>query len=50
METLYSVQQFATQGWTDVSKNLTKEDASKRLNALISEGFNPKDLKVVRET
>ena len=54
MEPTYKIEQLATQGWvllerTDV--NLTKEQASARLNELISvEGFNPKSLRLVRET
>ena len=54
MEPTYKIEQLASQGWvllerTDV--NLTKEQASARLNELIRvEGFNPKSLRLVRET
>ena len=33
----------------DWKKNLLKEDAQKRLDALLYEGLNPKDLKITRE-
>ena len=49
MNALYSIQQFETQGWVTIAKNLLKEDAQKRLDALLYEGLNPKDLKIIRE-
>ena len=49
MEPLYTLQQFETQGWVSVATNLIKEDAKNKLDALIADGTNPKDLKLVRE-
>ena len=49
MESLYTLQQFETQGWVSVATNLIKEDAKNKLNALLADGINPKDLKLVRE-
>ena len=49
MEPLYTLQQFETQGWVSVATNLIKEDAKNKLNALLANGINPKDLKLVRE-
>ena len=49
MEPLYTLQQFETQGWVSVATNLIKEDAKNKLNALLADGVNPKDLKLVRE-
>lgn len=45
-EQLYEVQQYFTQGWEIVGSNLNKEEATKRLEALLSEGFHPDDLRV----
>jgi len=49
MEPLYTLQQFETQGWVSVATNLIKEDAKNKLNTLLANGINPKDLKLVRE-
>ena len=49
MEPLYTLQQFETQGWVTIATNLIKEDAKNKLNALLADGINPKDLKLVRE-
>ena len=49
MEPLYTLQQFETQGWVTIATNLIKEDAKNKLDALISDGMNPKDIKLVRE-
>jgi len=49
MESLYTLQQFETQGWVTIATNLIKEDAKNKLNALLADGINPKDLKLVRE-
>ncbi len=49
MEPLYTLQQFETQGWVSVATNLIKEDAKNKLDALIADGTNPQDLKLIRE-
>jgi len=49
METLYTLQQFETQGWVTIATNLIKEDAKNKLDALIADGLNPKDLKLIKE-
>ena len=49
MEPLYTLQQFETQGWVSVATNLIKEDAKNKLDALIADGMNPKDLKLIKE-
>ena len=47
----YSIQELVTTGWTLLDKrltNLTKEDASKKIQNLIdNESYNPNDLRVV---
>jgi len=54
MEPTYKIEQLATQGWVLLEKtdvNLTKEQASERLNELIRvEGYNPNALRLVRES
>ena len=45
-EQRYNVEQYFTQGWDIVGANMTKEEATKRLDALQSEGFVPSDLRV----
>tara|TARA_A100001515_G_scaffold31348_1_gene24465 strand:- start:298 stop:432 length:135 start_codon:yes stop_codon:yes gene_type:complete len=42
MESLYTLQQFETQGWVTIATNLIKEDAKNKLDALIADGLNPK--------
>ena len=49
MESLYTLQQFETQGWVTIATNLIKEDAKDKLDALIANGLNPQDLKLIRE-
>ena len=49
MEPLYTLQQFETQGWVTIATNLIKEDAKDKLDALIADGMNPKDLKLIKE-
>ena len=49
MEPLYTLQQFETQGWVTIATNLIKEDAKDKLDALIANGLNPQDLKLIKE-
>ena len=49
MEPLYTLQQFETQGWVTIATNLIKEDAKNKLDALIANGLNPQDLKLIKE-
>ena len=49
MEPLYTLKQLETQGWVTIATNLIKEDAKNKLDALIADGMNPKDLKLIRE-
>ena len=49
MESLYTLQQFETQGWVTIATNLIKEDAKDKLDALIANGLNPQDLKLIKE-
>ena len=49
MEPLYTLQQFETQGWVTIATNLIKEDAKNKLDTLIANGLNPKDLKLIKE-
>jgi len=49
-ETLYRIEELSTSGWNVVEVwdvKLTKEQATKRLNALIEEGYNPNRLRAV---
>ena len=53
MAQLYRIEEETTSGWhvtepTDVK--LTKEQASKRLEALLAEGYNPARLRAVPDT
>lgn len=45
-EQRYNVEQYFTQGWDIVGANMTKDEATKRLDALQAEGFVPSDLRV----
>ena len=49
MKPLYTLQQFETQGWVTIATNLIKEDAKDKLDALIADGLNPQDLKLIKE-
>jgi len=49
MKPLYTLQQFETQGWVTIATNLIKEDAKDKLDALIANGLNPQDLKLIKE-
>ena len=49
MKPLYTLQQFETQGWVTIATNLIKEDAKDKLDALIADGMNPKDLKLIKD-
>ena len=49
MKPLYTLQQFETQGWVTIATDLIKEDAKNKLDALIADGMNPKDLKLIKE-
>ena len=49
---LYTVAEFATSGWAAVderSVHLTREQAQKRVEELIEEGYNPNRLKAILE-
>ena len=49
---LYTVAEFATSGWAAVderSVHLTREQAQKRVEELIEEGYNPNRLKAFLE-
>ena len=51
-EKLYTVAEFGTNGWSPVSESdvhLNREDAQKRLDDLIHEGYNPNRLKAFLE-
>jgi len=48
MEKLYRIEELATSGWELVdpsATNLTKEQATERLNGYIAEGYNPNRLR-----
>ena len=49
MKPLYTLQQFETPGWVTIATNLIKEDAKDKLDALIANGLNPQDLKLIKE-
>ena len=49
MEPLYTLKQLETQGWVTIATNLIKEDAKNKLDALIADGMNPRDLKLIKE-
>lgn len=48
-EPLYVVEEFCTTGWEIVQENLTRSEASAKLDDLISQGVNPDHLRVKRE-
>ena len=46
----YRVEELCTDGWSPLHKNsvkLTKEQASKRLEAALAEGLNPNRLRAI---
>ena len=46
----YRVEELCTDGWSPLDKNsvkLTKEQASKRLEAALAEGLNPHRLRAI---
>jgi len=48
METLYRIEELATNGWHIIEKSdtkLTKEQAKERLDQLLAEGYNPNRLR-----
>ena len=49
-EPLYQIQEEGTDGWylLENHQNLTKEKCSEVWKSLISEGYNPNRLKIVR--
>ena len=48
-EELYTIEEFCTVGWTPIASNLTRPQATERIESLINEGYNPNRLRVVRE-
>jgi hypothetical protein len=48
-EPLYVVEEFCTTGWEVVQENLTRSQASSKLEDLINHGVNPDHLRVKRE-
>lgn len=48
-EELYRIEEMCTTGWEIVVSNLTRQQAIERVNSLMSEGYNPNYLKVVRQ-
>jgi G:T-mismatch repair DNA endonuclease (very short patch repair protein) len=49
-ETLYRIEELTTSGWNVVEVwdvKLTKDQASKRLEELIAEGYNPNRLRAI---
>lgn len=52
-EALYRIEELLTSGWKTVEStdvHLTKEQAQQRLEQLIEEGYNPNDLRAIRES
>jgi hypothetical protein len=50
MDKRYKIEELATSGWELVepnATNLTKEEATERLNGYIAEGYNPNRLRAV---
>ena len=48
-EELYRIEELCTNDWQVIASNLTREQATERLNSLLNEGYNPNRLKLVRE-
>lgn len=49
-ETLYRIEELTTSGWNVVEVwdvKLTKEQASRRIEELIAEGYNPNRLRAI---
>jgi len=44
-ETLYKIEEYCTTGWELVEGKLNRDQAKQKLNELISEGYNPNDLR-----
>lgn len=52
MTQLYQIQELYTDGWALIeedAKNLTKEQCDQLLNYYLSQGYNPKYLRAIRE-
>jgi len=53
MEKRYRIEEETTSGWhltEQYDVNLTKEQATERLNELLAEGYNPNRLRAVLDT
>jgi len=53
MEKLYRIEELCTDGWALIEREdqgLTKEEATKRLNAYLSDGYSPQRLRAVIDT
>jgi len=48
-ETLYKIEEYCTTGWEVVEGKLTRDQAKQKLNELISEGYNPNDLRATQD-
>jgi hypothetical protein len=48
-EQLYRVEKLYTTGWEIVSSNLTKSQASDKIEVLMDEGYGPERIRVIRE-
>jgi hypothetical protein len=48
-EELYRVEELCTTGWEVIASNLTRHEATERVNSLMNEGCGPNRLKVIRE-
>ena len=42
----YRIEEELTSGWHELDANLTKDEASAKLNKLIEQGYNPNRLRV----
>ena len=49
MDYTYKILQCSTSGWEIVNSGLTKEQATERREAYMSDGINPTHLKVINE-
>jgi hypothetical protein len=49
-EKLYKIEELYTNGWVSIHENLTRSQASDKLQELINEGYNPNFLRATSAT
>jgi len=45
---LYKIEEESTSGWHEIKTSLTKEECKKEYDNLLSDGINPKRIRIIR--